>query len=154
MSLQFIQSRPLQAGKLVAVVVTLPFASGVVYGLVPDQGLAGLFLVPLLGLGLALVVAAETLFAGYRSIRSGSRLTDRLEGHPTYSIVRVVEVVLVVLSSGAFAYIVGTLPEGPMAGPGAIGLWMMMVGLGLLIIGGSLLRTLTEYYYCRLDSPA
>ncbi len=41
-----------------------------------------------------------------------------------------------------------------MSGPGTIGLWLIMIGLGLPIIGGSLVRTLTEYYYYRHDSTA
>lgn len=149
MSLQFVRAKPLQACKLAAIVVVLLFTGGVLSGFVPGRGPTSLFLVPVLALAVAVAVAAETLLAGYRSARTGGSPTDRFAARPLYAVVRAGEVLLVVLSVGAFVFVVSSLPDGPMAGPGAIGLWFLVVGLGLLVLAGSLVRTLTEYYYQR-----
>ncbi|WP_265111091.1 hypothetical protein [Halosolutus halophilus] len=98
MFIQFIKSKPLQAVKLTAIIVTLPYALGVVFGLIPDQSVTSLFLIPSLSLGFALVVTAESLLVGYRSPRTGRPLTDRFADRPMYSIVRAGEAIIVVLS--------------------------------------------------------
>lgn len=149
MSRQFIRAKPLQACKLIGIVATLIFSVGVFSELISDPDVITLFLIPLLGLGLAIAIDAETLIVGYRSLRSGGPQKDLLADRPVYNIVRAVEVFLTILAVGIFMFIIAALPDGPMAGPGAIGLWFIMVGLGLLILGGSLVRTLTEYYYHR-----
>lgn len=149
MSLQFARAKPLQACKLAAIVAVLLFSAGVVSGVVPSRGPTSLLLVPLLAFALAAAVAAEALLAGYRAVRAGGPLTARLADRPAYGVVRAGEVLLAVLSVGAFALVVAALPDGPMAGPGAIGLWFLVVGLGLLVLAGSLVRTLTEYYFQR-----
>ena len=154
MSRQYIRAKPLQACKLIGTVATLVFSAGVFSGLVSDPDVITLFLIPVLALGLALAIAAETLIVGYRSLRIGGPQKDWLADRPLYNIVRAAEVFLAILSVGIFTFIIATLPDGPMAGPGAIGLWFIMVGLGLLILGGSLVRTLTEYYYYRHSSTA
>ncbi|MFC7046062.1 hypothetical protein ACFQH6_12140 [Halobacteriaceae archaeon GCM10025711] len=154
MSRQFLRAKPLQAGKLVAVVVTLLYSTGVFFGLLPTRSVESLLLVPALGIVLVLVVAAETLFAGYRLLRADCPVTARLAERPAYSVVRIGEVLAVVLSIGGFVFVVSRIPNGPMAGPGAIGLLFVIVGLGVLILGGSLVRTLTEYYYHRRTAAA
>ncbi|QLG29810.1 hypothetical protein HUG10_19550 (plasmid) [Halorarum halophilum] len=154
MSRQFIRAKPLQACKLIGIVATFVFSAGVFSELISDPDVITLLLIPILALGLAIAIAAETLIVGYRSLRSGGLQKDLLANRPVYSIVRAVEVFLVILSVGIFIFIITTLPDGPMAGPGAIGLWFIMVGLGLLILGGSLVRTLTEYYYHRQSTIA
>jgi sterol desaturase/sphingolipid hydroxylase (fatty acid hydroxylase superfamily) len=145
---------PLQAGKLAAIVLVLLFSAGVFFELVPAGSITALLVVPVLALGLALVVAAETAVAGYRTLRDGERLTDRLAARPTYSVVRAGEVVAALLPVVAFALVVAALPAGPMAGPGAIGLMFVVVGLALVVFGGSLVRTLAEYYYHRRGAGA
>lgn len=145
MSLQFARAKPLQACKLAAIVVVVPVGAAVFFGVVPYRGLLGLFIVPLLALGLVVTVTAETLLAGYRQVRTDRSLIDRLAEGPLYSTVRTVEALAAVLAVGAFAFVLGTLPDGPMAGPGAIWIWFVVVGLGLLVLAGSLVRTLVEY---------
>lgn len=154
MSSQFFRAKPLQACKLVAIIATLLFVTIGVFGLIPNQGFTSLFLLILISLGLALIVTVETLFTGYRSLRTDGPLSDQFTNHPIYNIVRTGEIVIGIISAGMFIFIIGTLPDGPMAGPGAIGLLFIMSGLGLLILGGSLIRTLTEYYYHRHNSAA
>lgn len=149
MSLQFIRAKPVQACKLVAIVVTLLFAAGGVFGVIPNQGLNSLFLSILVGLGLALVITVETLLAGYRSIDTDDSPTDQVANRPMYRVVRAIEVVSVLVSAGGFIVLIGMLPEGQMAGPGAIGLLFIITGLALLVLVGSLIRTVTEYYNYR-----
>jgi hypothetical protein len=147
MSPQFFRTKPLQTCKLVAIVGVLLSSAGVFFGLVPAQSVTTLLLVPLLALALAVAVAAETLLAGYRAIRAGGPPTDGLAGSRAYGLARAGEVAAVALSASGFAVVVSALPDGSMAGPGAIGLWFLLLGLSLLVLGGSLVRVLTEYYY-------
>jgi hypothetical protein len=154
MSLQFARARPLQAWKLAAVLATLLFSAGVISGVVPDRSVTSLLVVPVLALLLAVVVAAETLFAGYRYARLSGSLIDRVADRRGYALVRAAEAVAALLSVFAFAAVLASLPDGPMAGPGAVGLLFVMVGLGLLVLAGSLVRTLTEYYRYRRRSAA
>lgn len=146
---QFLHTQPLQACKLAAIIVVVSISVAVFGELVSNPSVMSLFLVPLLGLGLVLVIGVETLLASYRFIRSGESLTDRLLARPVYTLVRGVELVLALLGVGLFIAVIVALPPGPMAGPGAIGLWMITVGLGVLVVGGSLVRTFAEYYRYR-----
>ena len=146
---EFARTKPLQAAKLAAIIVVVPVAFGVIYGVVPHDGTASLFLVPLLSIGLALAVFAEAVVAGYRYLRAGGLRLDRSALGSVYLFVRLGELVAVIASGVTFALILRMIHEGPMAGPGAIGLWMILVGLSLVVIVGSLVRTLTEYYYVR-----
>ena len=152
MSTQFVRAEPLQACKLTAIVALLLYSTGVFFGVVPSQGITSLFLVPLLAFALALVVTAEALFTGFRSVHTDGSLTDRFTDRRVYVIVRAAEVVLAVLPVGVVVAIVAALPDGPMAGPGAIGLFFVLIGLGLLVLGGSLVRTVAEYYYYRQNA--
>lgn len=154
MSLQFVRAEPLQTCKLVAVVAVLLFAAGGAFGAIPARGLTGLFLVVGLGIGLTLVVAAETLLAGYRFIRTDTALPDRLTDRPWYTVARAIEAVSVVLVAGGFVLFVTGLPDEPPAGPGAIGVLFVVAGLAVVVLGGSLVRTLSEYYYYRREHGA
>lgn len=154
MSRQFLVAKPLQACKLAAVLGILVFSGLGFFRILPGQQLRVLLLVAFLGPVLALVVLAETLFAGYRVARSDDPPTDRLAARPAYTAVRAVEVVVTVLAAGTFVVLIGTLPDEPMAGPGAIGLLFVGVGLGLLALVAILARTLAEYVLHRRDRAA
>lgn len=71
-----------------------------------------------------------------------------------YTAVGTGEAVIAILAAGVVVATIGTLPDEPMAGPGAIGLLFSGVVLGLLILGASLVRTITEYYYYRRNATA
>jgi len=154
MSVPFVRTRPLQAGKLAAIVVALPIGGAVFFGLVGYPGVLGLFLVPLLGIGLTLVVAVEALVTGYRAVRAGRPASGWLGDRPVYTVVRAGEAVAAVAWVAGLLYVLSTIPDGPMSGPGAIGLWMIVVGLALVVVVGSLVRTLVEYYYHRVGAAA
>jgi hypothetical protein len=152
---RFLAAKPLQACKLVAVVCILAVATLGFFRILPGQQLRVLLLVAFLGPVLALVVLAEALVAGYRTLRSedDESPTDRLAARPAYTAVRAVEVVVPLLAGGAFAVLIATLPDEPMSGPGAIGLLFVGVGLGLLALVSILVRTLAEYVLHRRNLP-
>ncbi|MFC6615293.1 hypothetical protein ACFQAS_10075 [Halopenitus salinus] len=151
---RFLAAKPLQACKLVAVVCILAIATLGFFRILPGQQLRVLLLVAFLGPVLALVVLAEALVAGYRTLRSeDDSPTDRLAARPAYTVVRAVEVVVPLLAGGAFAVLIATLSDEPMSGPGAIGLLFVGVGLGLLALVSILVRTLAEYVLHRRNLP-
>lgn len=151
MSHQFARSEPLQAGKLVTIVVVLLYAAAATFGLVPG-GLQALLFTAVFSLGLALVIVAETLRAGFRATRADEPLGRRLAHRPVYTAVRAAEALIAILASSAV--VVSFSVFTPVAGPGAIGLLFVVVALGLLILGASLVRTLAEYYYHRPTDAA
>lgn len=154
MSLQFIRDKPVQACKLIAIVVTGLFVVGGVFGLIPNRGLDSLFLVVYLGIGLVFVITAETLLSGFRSIGTDGSLAGQFATRRMYTAVRLLEVLSAIVSVVGVIVLLATLPEGPMAGPGAIGLLFIVSGLGALILAGSLIRTVTEFYYYRRTAPS
>lgn len=153
MSRPFVRAEPLQAGKLAAIVAVLVFAVGGYFRLIPGQQLAAFLLVTVSGLGLALVVTAETLLAGYRAIRTAESRSRRFDVRPAYTAVRAGEAVVALLAAGVFIVTIDALPDEPMAGPGAFGLLLFGVGLGLSILVASLVRTVVEYYSHRHGDP-
>ncbi|SFS12079.1 hypothetical protein SAMN05216559_4009 [Halomicrobium zhouii] len=149
----FHRSRPLQAGKLVAVILTLLASAAVFFGVAPNAGITTLFLAPLVAFVLTMVVVAEALVAGYRALGDGRGVTDRLADRPLYGAARTLEAGLAVAAVAGFLALVAWIPEGPMAGPGAIGVFFVVVGLAALVLVGTLVRTLVEYVdYRRSDS--
>jgi hypothetical protein len=144
----------LQAGKLAAIAVTVLFATLAVFGPLAGQVVSALFMVVQLCLLLVAVVAAETLSAVYRSVRAGGPLSARLAADPRYAAVRATEVLFAALSVGAYAYLFSVVVDEPPAGPGAVGLTFVAVGIGLLTLAGSFLRGVTELVRYRRDSPA
>ncbi len=149
---QFIRIKPIQAFKLTAIIAALLFAAGGISGVIPDQGFNSLFVIIFLSIGLTLVIAGETLLASYRSIRTGFSLPDLFADRQLYTVIRAIEVVSALLATGGLVSLIATLPDEPPAGPGAIGLLFIVAGLGLVVLGGCLVRTLTEYYCYRSNS--
>lgn len=149
MSPHFVAARPLQACKLVALLGGLGFAAIGFFQVVADLQLAALLFVPVLGFGVCLVVAVETLVAGYRLSRADEPATARATARPVYTVVRVGEAAVAVLAVAGFVALIASIPEGPMAGPGAIGLALVLFGIGVVVIAVSLVRTLAEYVYHR-----
>lgn len=142
----FARSKPLQAGKLVAIVLTLVFALAGIFGLLPGAGLTALLVVPIVSLALAAVVALETLWAAAVAVRTDGLRTQGVTDRPLYTIVRAGEVVVAIPAAVTFIGLFVTFTDGPMSGPGAIGLLFIGVGLGVLILSVSLVRTVGEYY--------
>lgn len=148
---QFARAKPLQAGKLATIVLVLLYAAGATSGHLPG-GLQALLFTAVFSLGLTLVIVAETLRAGFRATRADEPPGRRLAHRRVYTAVRAAEAVIAILA--ASAVVVSFSVFTPVAGPGAIGLLFIMVALGLLILGASLVRTLTEYYYHRRTTAA
>jgi ABC-type polysaccharide/polyol phosphate export permease len=146
MSLQFFRVKPIQAGKLGAIIVVLLVAAGGIFGLIPGQGFTGLFLIIALSIGLVLVVAAETIHAGYRATVTDTGLREHLTTSSWVTVARVIEAVSVVVGTGGVVLLISRLPDEPPAGPGAIGVLFIVTGLSAVVLGGSLIRSLAEYY--------
>jgi hypothetical protein len=53
-----------------------------------------------------------------------------------------IEIAVALVSVGGLAYIAVTLPDGPIAGPGAVGLLFIIADPGLLTLAGSLIHAL------------
>ena len=146
---QFARSQPLQASKLAAMLIVSPIAAAGVYGIMPSGGLSSLFLVVVLGFLVSLLIIAETLVVGVQVLESSVSIRDRIDAEPVYVALRTLEVATVIIPAGGFVYLISRIPEGPMAGPGAIGLLFILTGLSLVPIAGSLIRTMAEVYYFR-----
>jgi len=154
MEFSFPRARPLQAGKLAATVVALLVSTVAFFGLVPVTDITTLFLAPVVAFFLTMVVVAEALVAGYRALGDDRRLTERLADRPLYTAVRALEAGLAVAAVAGFVALVAWIPDGPMAGPGAIGVFFVVVGLAALVLAGTLLRTLAEYVDYRRSNSA
>lgn len=154
MSFEFFRAKPIQACKLGAIIVILLFATGGIFGVIPGQGFTGLFLIIGLSVGVALVVAVETLHAGYRFIGTDTGLREQLTNRPVCTVARTIEAASVLLVTGVLILLITRLPDGPPAGPGAIGLLFIVTILSVVVLGGSLVRTLSEYYYYRYTDEA
>lgn len=149
MSLPFVRTKPLQALKLVAIVTTSVFAAAGVAGYVPSRGFIGLFLIVALALGLALVIVLETIRSSYLALVSSESLSELMLGRPLYSAARVIELLSAVFSIGGIWILIASIPDGPMAGPGAIGLLFLLTRRSLVVLGGSFVRTLVEIHEYR-----
>lgn len=146
----FIQTKPLQALKLIAVIGSLVFGVASVTGVLPGQDLTSLLSLAFFPMILAVVVGAEALLAGYRLVRADNPAA-RLTARRRYTAIRVIELVVTVAAPGIF-YVFIVRIGGEVSGPGAIGVLFIGFGLGLLAYGAVLLRTLVEYYYHRQRS--
>jgi hypothetical protein len=148
MSPQFIRTKPLQACKLITIIGTFLYAAGAITGLLPG-GLDILLFLIVFGLGFTLLIIGETVVTCFRAIRATDSVTDQFANHQLYTAVRAGEAIISIFAAGAFVVIFAVATSGPIAGPGAIGLALIGAGLGALILGSGLTRTLTEYYYHR-----
>lgn len=151
---QFARSQPLQTIKLAAILIALPVAAADIYGIIPWGGVSSLFLVVVLGFLVGLLIIAETLVVGVRVLKSTAPIRDRIDAKPAYVALRTLEVASVIIPAGGFVSLISRIPEGPMAGPGAIGLLFILTGLSLLPIAGSLIRTIFELYYFQQHNGA
>jgi uncharacterized membrane protein len=146
MARPFVRSQPLQAAKLAAVVGLVAFAAAGFSGFLPGFELTGLLLVMFLAPVLALVVALEAIVAGFRVLRADRSVREQFADRPAYALVRVAEPLVALVAAGSFVFLFDSFTDGPMAGPGAIGLMFIGVGLGLLVFGTVVVRVLVEYY--------
>ncbi|MFC6873490.1 hypothetical protein [Halobellus marinus] len=146
----FIRGKPLQALKLTVVIGALVFGLSSYAGVLPGGGLNGLLYFAFFPVILAVVVVSEALYTGYRLIRTDDPVA-RLTARRAYTVIRAIELIVAVVAPTIFYVLIVQLGS-EVAGPGAIGLLFIGVGLGLIVYGSLLLRTVTEYYYYRKRS--
>ncbi|MGQ4556396.1 hypothetical protein [Halobellus sp. GM3] len=139
-------ARPLQTLKFAVALAVLVFGGLGLFGVLPHQQLTALLWFPVVAVALALVVVGETLVAGYRAVRSDDPLAVQSVVRPAYTLVRAVEAAAAVLTLAGIAGAIAMVPDGPMAGPGAIGLLFIVVAFGLPAVVGVLVRTTVEFY--------
>lgn len=165
MSVRFVAAKPLQAGKLAAIIGAffftiagfLRFLPSNLLGSQPpfmDWQLTVIVLVPLVSLALVLVVTAETLVAIYRTARADERPTDRFADRPVYTLVRIGEAAVAILGTAGLIFAISTLAAEEMPAPAGVALMLLVLGISLLILAASLARTLAEYYYHRRTDAA
>lgn len=149
MSRTFIAAKPLQALKLGAVLGSIAFTIGGVSGVLPGRELDALLFVAFSPVILAAVVVGEAFVAGFRLARDADPIA-RLTARPEYTVVRALEVVVAVVAPATFFVAIVQI-GGEVAGPGAIGLLLYGIALGVFAFGAVLVRTLVEYYEHRSD---
>ena len=142
---QFARSTPLQACKLLASAAALLVLLLVGSGAVPVRSITVLLYVPVVALAVAVGVIAETALAGYRAVRAERPLRERVADRPLYAVVRAVESTLAFLAVGAVGSLPAVLPDGPMSGPGALGLFYGLLAVASVLLVGVLVRTGVEY---------
>lgn len=72
---------------------------------------------------------------------------EQIGARPVSVGLRTVEVAGVLIAAGGFGYLLSIIPDGPMGGPGAIGLMFIVTGLGLIPQEECLIRTGAESSY-------
>jgi|GEM_PF-2011677 len=143
---QFHRQQPLQAGKLAGSLVVVLLAVATIAGVFPSHDLASnLLLAVLLSFALALVILLETLLGLYRIIRDDRSLLAQFRDNRLSAVARTFESLAALSAVVLVVAVISMIPAGPMAGPGAIGLMFILVGLAILIHAGSLIRTLVAY---------
>lgn len=154
----FITNKPLQAGKLTGILLTLGLGIAGFLRLIPvnysvdspllvDSQFLALIGIPLLSLVLVGVVILETFVAAIRLFRSDRSIRAHVPSNLWYALVRIVEAIVALLGVGLIVLGVGTLTSSSLPAPAGVGLLLglMLVGIGVLFT--SLLRTLVELYY-------
>lgn len=101
-------------------------------------------MVPLVSLGLVVIVFTETLVSGYRVIRSGDPVADRITGRPGYTLLRGAEATVAIVGVAViFAALPPLFAESTPA-PAGVGpmLLLAVVGVGMLVV--SFVRSTVE----------
>jgi hypothetical protein len=152
-----IRDKPLQAGKLVGILLTLALGVGGFFRIIDprilvdghplgDGQFLALIAVPLASLGLVLLVFTETLVSGYRVLRSEEAIADRITSRPGYMLLRGAEATVAVVG---VAIICGALPplfaESTPA-PAGVGLILLLAVVGLGILVASFVRSTVELF--------
>lgn len=155
MNFQFEKSNPIQTAKFTAISVAFLIYFTKVLGLIPGQGLLGLLLMIVFGLGIAFVIIGESVIAGYRAMDSSDSLRDQFGERPAYVIVRTIEAIGAVASAIGFVFFVVVLPQVGVSGFAYMALFLIFVPvLGMTLLIGCLIRTATEVYYFQRNSSA
>lgn len=154
----FVRSKPLQASKLVGVLLTLVFGIAgffrlinanlfIDHPLLADGQFLALIFIPLISLLLICIVVGETLVTSYRVFRADDSIREQISAHPGYTVLRSVEAAISATGFGIILLALPILFADSTPAPVGVGLMLalMVVGLGILV--ASLIRTLLELFF-------
>lgn len=153
---RFVRQKPLQATKLVSILLILVFAvlgffrvisldAVIDNPLIADGQFLTLVLVPVVSLGLIAVVACETLVTGIRAIRADQPILDQVTSRPGYMVVRGLEAGAALLGVVLIASAVPILVADSTPSPIGVGLMLGLLVVGIGIFLASLARTIIEF---------
>ncbi|MFW6320430.1 MAG: hypothetical protein ACOC0Z_01155 [Halohasta sp.] len=150
--------RPLQASKLIAVILGLLFgfvgtvrflgAGRVVDGSVLADGeFLALVFVPVVGLAVIGIVSVETLHAGYRVLRAERSIQLQASGRVGYVLIRGIEAATAVVGLAVIAELAPRLFAYAMPAPTGVGPLFGLTGVGTAVLVASLVRSAAELWY-------
>lgn len=152
-----VKKKPLQAGKFGGILLALGLgiggffriidASAIIDGpaLVDGQFLALIF-IPLVSLGLVVLVFAETLITGYRSIRADEAIRDQLTGRAGYILLRGVEAGFAFVGVTVMFTALPVLFAESTPAPAGVGIMLLLMAVGLGILVTSFVRSIAELF--------
>ena len=152
-----VKRKPLQAGKLVGILLTVVLGAGGFFRIfnanaivdnptLADGQFLALILLPLVSFGLVLVVFVETLFTGYRSLRSNASITDQLTGQAGYTLLRGAEAAVAVIGVTIMFIALPVLFAESTPAPAGVGIMLLLMAVGLGILFISFIRSFAEIF--------
>lgn len=151
-------SHPLQASKLIGIVIGLLLGVGGVLRIISvaavvdnpllaDGQFLGLVLVPLVGIGLVGIVILETAVTGYRILRSEDSVRTRAAGRLGYVLVRCLEAGVAIVGLLLIVTMGSALVAENTPAPVGVGLLFGLMAVGVAILLASLVRSVAELYW-------
>ncbi|MFB6219656.1 MAG: hypothetical protein ABEH77_10880 [Halobacteriaceae archaeon] len=150
-----VRRKPLQVGKLVGVLLVLVAGGAGFLQLVDASAVVGdprladgqllaLVFVPLVSLGLVVLVFAEAVVSGYRSLRSATPVTEQVSGRAGYVLLRGVEAAVAVVAVALMAAALPVLFAESTPAPAGVGIMLLLLVAGVAVLLASLVRSLAE----------
>lgn len=155
--LSVIRRKPVQAGKFVAILLSIVLGVGGFFRIIDvtaliDDPLLGdgqflaLVLLPLVSLGLVLLVFAETLVTGYHVIRSDESLTEQMAGRVGYVLLRGAEAGVALVGVTIMITALPLLFTESTPAPAGVGIMLLLMAVGLTILFTSFVRSSAELF--------
>lgn len=149
--------KPLQAGKLAVICLSLLLGVAGFFRLIDARGLVeqpmlgdgqflSLLLLPLVSLGLVGLVFLETVVAGYRALRSERSVTDQLSERTGYLVLRGGEAAVALLGVVIVATALPPLFAESTPAPAGVGIMLLLAAVGLGILVMSFVRSAAEIF--------
>lgn len=155
-----IYAKPLQAAKFGGILLALLLGvagffriidARAIFGTSPlgDGQFLALLLIPMVSLLLVVVVALETIAAGYSLVRSEASITTQLAGQGGYLLLRGIEAAIAL---GGVTVIFAALPvlfAADTPAPAGVGVMLLLMVVGLGILVASFVRSGAELFVYR-----
>lgn len=152
-----VKQKPLQAGKLVGILLTLVLGVGGFLRIINATAVIGdprlgdgqflaLILIPLISLGLVFLVFVETLVTGYRSLRSDESIKNQITGRSGYVLLRGAEAAFAIVGVTIIFTALPPLFAESTPAPAGVGIMLLLMAVGLGILGMSFIRAIAELF--------